>query len=199
MQVTSVLKWRQRFVFTSGRCCRNCLQSFWLTKSNCHTDWSICFKYIKGGLKKENTSKGQLITKIPCLQGTSSVVIPANLQNISKYIQEKFFSNTGFVHLSCFFKRDALLNCNSFKVLTGWWSMMMGLFRYLLEIKRRLIWIILKSVHFISYLILFAFLESRRKTDFKRKKKESFILQINAPHNSSAYFPQCIKVLLLNY
>lgn len=90
MQVTSVLKWSQRFVFTSGRCCRNCWKLFLLTKSCCRTDWSICFKYIKGK-KKKNTSKGQLITKTPCLQGTSSVVIPANLQNISKYIQEKFF------------------------------------------------------------------------------------------------------------
>lgn len=68
--------------------------------------------------KKTNTSKGQLITKTTCLQGTSSVVIPANLQNISKYIQEKFFPNTGFVHLSCFLKRR-LVDLQLFQSLDG--------------------------------------------------------------------------------
>lgn len=101
MQVTSVLKWSQRFVFTSGRCCRNCWKLFLLTKSCCRTDWSICFKYIKGK-KKRIRPKGNWSQRLHVYKGLLVLLSLQTCRIFQSTFRRSFFSNTGFVHLSCF-------------------------------------------------------------------------------------------------
>lgn len=74
------------------------------------------------GVKKERIrQKGNWSQRLHVYKGMatrSCVLIPANLQSISKYIPEDFFPNTEFIHLSCLWKRH-LADLQWFQSLDG--------------------------------------------------------------------------------
>lgn len=160
------------------------------------------------GVKKERIrQKGNWSQRLHVYKGMatrSCVLIPANLQSISKYIPEDFFlirsSSTSAVY-----GRDTSLICNGFKVLMevmihedGSIQISVGNKIKTLKDLDKIDLNSLKVNSFFCLLKSFRFCEGVDAKLTSKENKENIILQTNAHHNCTAYSPQCIKVLPLN-